>query len=97
MTELRSIKTVVLGLTIIMVLMFGAVIWGLSRETTLPAPRHTPATAPWTYTLPSGTIAGVNAAGDDLAITLDTPEGKKIIIFDPVSQSVQGRIVPASK
>ena len=29
--------------------------------------------------------------------TLDTPEGKKIIIFDPVSQSVQGRIVPASK
>lgn len=94
MTELRSIKTVVLGLTIIMALMFGAVIWGLSRETALPAPRRAlaSASAPWTYTLPTGTITGVNAAGDDLAITLDTPEGREIIIFDPASQSVRGRI-----
>ena len=95
MTELRSIKTVVLGLTIIMALMFGAVIWGLSRETALPAPRRAPApaSAPWTYTLPVGTITGVNAAGNDLAITLDTPEGREIIFFDPVSQSVRGRVI----
>lgn len=96
MTELRSIKTVVLGLTIIMALMFSAVIWGLSRETALPAPRRAPtpafASAPWTYTLPAGTITGVNAAGDGLAITLDTPEGREVIIFDPASQSVRGRI-----
>jgi hypothetical protein len=92
MTELRSIKTVVLGLTVIMALMFGAVIWGLSRETALPPPRSAPAAA-WTYTLPTGTITGVNAAGNDLAITLDTPEGREIIIFDPASQRVRGTVI----
>ena len=100
MTELRSIKTVVLGMTVILVLMFAAVIWGMTRDTPLPVAAQSPRiqlpTTPWQYNLPAGTVASIDAAGAALAITLDTAEGRRIIVLDPQTGTVRGTILASA-
>lgn len=92
MSELRSIKTVVLGMTFVVVVMFAALIWGMTRETDLPAPRRVAPSAPWTAPLPPGKIIATTSAGPYLAVTLETGTGLQILLIDPSRGTIQGTL-----
>ncbi len=94
MGDLHSIKRVVAGLTLVLVLMLAGVAWGLARATHTATP---PASAaPWHAPLPTGaTPLAISPAGPFLAILTETPTGRTILFFDPKEQHWIGTLGPA--
>ena len=107
MAEMRAIKTVVLGMTAVMLIMLALVLWGLSRNSdeieagalrvqqNQAAAAITTATtsAPaWEKDLPLGKIISLASAGAYLAVQLETATGTQLYLIDPRDGHIQGRL-----
>lgn len=92
MPEIRTVKIIVGFMTLLVVVMFGFVLYGLSRQSA-PAPLQTTV---WESTLPAGaTLVGLGAAGSYITVLADTPEGRKVYVFDPRSGEIRGTLSTA--
>jgi hypothetical protein len=93
-------KTAVAIMTVLIVVMTGAVLWGLSRPPALkvsavPNIANKADSVPlpaWAATLPPGKIRSISAAGGALAVLIDTPEAAEIYLFDPVDSRLIGSL-----
>lgn len=101
MPDLRIIKLFVGGMTLLIFVMLGFVIWGISRnaievEEGMAKLQSTPSSATWQAQLPAGRIRAIATAGQNLAVLAYTPQGRVVYIYNPVDSRLIGIIAEES-
>jgi len=94
-SELRTIKLVVGGMTLLLVGMLGLLLWGLSRPPAPPAFPPPPSAPAWTMAVPEGKIVSVTGSGPFLAVLTESEAGRKIFLFDPHGPRLVGTLADA--
>lgn len=99
MPEIRIIKIVVGVMTLMIFVMAGFAIYGISRKSMPIESRTVEAPGPsgiWIKALPAGSqIVTISAAGPSLAVLADTPQGRVIYLADPKTGEIRGTFTTA--
>lgn len=92
-------KTAVAIMTVLIIVLSVAVLWGMSRppSTKIAETSVNQALAPWSSVLPNGTIRSMTSAGNNLAILLDTPKGSQIYIYSTADSRLIGSFSEAPR
>ncbi len=98
MPGMRVLKAVTIGMAVLIVVGTGVLVAVIVHRSNAPAGRGVPAGGPGALSLdePAGThIAGIAGAGGRLAVQLQGGGGDRVVLVDPASGVVTGRIVLA--
>ena len=100
MPEIKTMKIVVGAMTLLLVSMLGLLAYGMirnSKQTTASATEVIMGSiAAWNKPLPAGaSVVDISAAGPNLAVLADTPQGRTIYLIDPKTGEIRGTLVPA--
>lgn len=95
MPEIRTMKIIVGLMTLAIVVMLGMVFYGISRNASEVGEKLV-SVATWSKALPAGAQpVSISAAGSNLAVLADTPEGRKIYVFEPKTGDLRGTLSAA--
>lgn len=94
---MKALKTLVVGMGLLLVIGLGIIGWGVARNLSPQSHRAAPADAGPTYTaevmVPGGShLEQMATAGDRIVLRFSGPEGERILVVDPHSGQVTGRI-----